>query len=183
MATPEVLNYNDYKEDIKPKKPSTEIQEGETPKQTPNDENSDAERTNLDQTKDKVDEKKLEDFKLKAEFLQQHWWDEYKQIVNNVMSQFDRDIKKILNKSDDDKDVKEIKIENITTMTDAQLEQQSSEIMNRQPKKFEEQKAMIDTIYTDWSAEDIKLLNETIDKYMKEVDDKYQEFIRWKARE
>lgn len=178
MAAPEVRNYDDYEE----KKPSTEIQEGEVSEKNVKDENTDTERRDLDESKDKVDEKKLADFKLKAEYLQQYWWDEYKQIVNNVMSQFDRDIKKILEKSDDNKNVKEVKFENITTMTDTQLEQQSSEVINQQPKKFEEQKAIIDTIYTKWSAEDIKLLNETINKYMKEVDDKYQEFISSEAR-
>ena len=184
MATPEVRNYDDYKEeDVNLKKLSTEIQEGKTSGETPNDENSDTERTNLDQTKDKVDEKKLADFKLKAEYLQQYWWDEYKQIVNNVMSQFDRDIKKILDKSsDDDKNVKEVKFENITTKTDTQLEEEAGEVMNQQPGKFEAQKAMINKIYAKWSAEDIKLLNEIIDKYMKEVDAKYQKFISSEAR-
>ena len=181
MATPEIHNYDDHEEELN--NLSTEIKQGwgDSKEVAKDNSNNDTETTNLDKSKDKVDEKKLSDFKIKAEFLQEHWWDEYKQIINNVMSQFDRDIKKILNKSDD-KDIQEVKIENITEKTDIQLEKEAGEVMTQQPAKFESQKVIINKIYTEGSAEDIKLLNECINKYMKEVDKKYQQFINFKAR-
>ena len=161
MTAPEVRNYNN--EDL----------EGKNPQEIKNEEA-------LDKSKNKVDEKKLADFKSKAEFLQQHWSDEYKQIVDDIMSQFDRDIKKILDKSDSDKNVKEVKIENITTKTDAQLEQEAGEVMSQQPKKFESRESMINKINRKWSIEDVNQLNKIIDKYMEEVDDKYQAYQREK---
>lgn len=185
MATPELFHEeNSENKDLKDLK-SKIVNKGEIKKEEDSsselelkkEKDEDLSKKNLD----KVDEDKLSAFKLKTEYLQQFWWDEYRQIVNDVMSQFDRDIKKILDKTDEEKP-KEVEIE-LTSKTDEQLENEANEAISQQSKKFERQKAMINKIYEKWSAEDIKLLNDCINKYMEEVDKEYQAFISKEAKE
>ena len=181
MLTPEVHHYKEDKNESRGKSPTEVKQEGSDSASVKKETKSEKSNEIISDSSDaKINIEKLSKFKEKMHSLQELGWPEVQQIINDVMSQFDSDIKEILKKPKEK--TKEVKFEDITRKSDKQLEDEVTEILGQIPGKFNKQKAMIKKIYKKWSKDDIEQLNTKIDECMKNFDKRIGELLSSKSR-
>jgi len=181
MLTPEIHHYEEDKNKSRGKSPTEVKQEGSDSASVKKGTKSEKSNEVISDSSDaKINIEKLSRFKEKMHSLQKLGWPEVQQIINDVMSQFDSDIKEILKKPKEK--TKEVKFEDITRKSDKQLEDEVTEILGQIPGKFNKQKAMIKKIYKKWSKDDIEQLNTKIDECMKNFDKRIGELLSSKSR-
>lgn len=124
----------------------------------------------IDYNLKEINEEKFNKFKEMTDYIKENggeYWDEYRDIVNRIITPFEEKFQSIINKETKDLD----------SLSDEELNNIANERMKKHPEELMKQKEVIRKINNNGSPEEIQQLNEMVNENMVDVQNFYSKIM------